>query len=232
MKPARRNVPLTREQARNLDLALIPNVRNRLIAELVARDIPTPEQPAYLSDITGRALQTVARWVDANHPGLPDLGSLALLSLQLNLDANWLLGLLYHRQCCPYDRLTPRLKSAFDPSFDTSSDWVGALSLVIGSACTGKTGIMRGPEMAPLLRDGAPFFYDDGQPRIDCNGIYFLSYRGQTLVRHVERRIGEGLLLRCENPEYADTLLRDTTRAKANLTVIGRVLMAINVTAL
>lgn len=232
MDPDQRRAPLTRDQARNLDLRLVPALRNRLIAELAARDIPAQQYASYLSRLTGRAVQTVARWVDADQPGLPDLASLAVLSLQLNIDAHWLLGLLQHRLDCPYDRLQQPLLAELYPDSPPSGDWVGALLPLIAASRAGKAGIMQGPEMAPLIAEGAPFFYDDTQARITCNGIYLLAYDGQTLVRHVERRIGEGLLLRCENARYADSLLRDADGAAAKLTVLGRVLLVVRATAL
>lgn len=232
MDPDQRRAPLARDQAKNLDLRLVPALRNRLIAELAARDIPAHQYASYLSCLTGRAMQTVARWIDADQPGLPDLASLAVLSLQLNVDAHWLLGLLQHRLDCPYDRLHGALLAELYPDGPPSADWVGALLPPIGASAARKAGIMRGSEMAPLIPDGTPFFYDNTQRRVDCNGIYLLAYDGQTLVRHVERRIGEGLLLRCENASYTDSLLKDADGAAAKLTVLGRVLLVVSITAL
>ena len=232
MDSDQRRAPLARDQAKNLDLCLVPALRNRLIAELAARDIPPHQYASYLSSLTGRAVQTVARWIDADHPGLPDLASLAVLSLQLNVDAHWLLGLLQHRLDCPYDRLHVPLLAALYPNGPPSADWVGALLPPIGASAARKAGIMRGSEMAPLIPDGTPYFYDDTQRGVTCNGIYLLAYGGQTLVRHVERRIGEGLLLRCENASYTDSLLKDADGAAAKLTVLGRVMLVVCVTAL
>ncbi|WP_377705345.1 helix-turn-helix transcriptional regulator [Pseudoduganella sp. UC29_71] len=231
MEPDQRRAPLAREQAKNLDLHLVPGLRNRLIAELAARDIPAHQHASYLSRLTGRAVQTVARWIDADQPGLPDLASLAVLALQLNVDAHWLLGLLQHRLDCPYDRLPRPLLAELYPDGPPSADWVGALLPKIGATSAGRAGIMQGTEMAPLIPDGTPFFYDDSQRRVSCNGIYLLAYNGHTLVRHVERRIGEGLLLRCENTSYADSLLKDADGADAKLTVLGRVLLVVRVSA-
>ncbi|MES2260646.1 MAG: S24 family peptidase [Pseudomonadota bacterium] len=232
MEPDLRSTPLSRERARELELNLVPGLRNRLIAELAARHIPHHEYAPYLSTLTGRALQTVKRWIVAEPPGLPDPASLAILALQLNLDSNWLLGLLHHPLHFPYHQLPQHLLAALYPGGNAPTDWIGALRSQIAAQTSLQVGIMQGPEMAPLIRDGAPFFFDDTHTQITCNGVYLLAHHGQMLVRHVERRIGEGLLLRCENTAYADTLLKDTDDAATELTVRGRLLLVIHVTPL
>lgn len=232
MEPDQCSAPLTREQARELDLHLVPGLRNRLIAELAARDIPHSQYAPYLSSLTGRVLQTVKRWIVADPPGLPDPASLAVLALQLNLDPNWLLGLARHPSSFPYDRLPQHLLAALYPNGDAPADWVGALLSHLSSYASLKVGIMRGQEMAPLIPDGAPFFFDDSQTQISCNGIYLLGHHGQLLVRHVERRVGEGLLLRCENNAYGDTLLKESDVAPPTLEVQGRLQLVFHVTHL
>ncbi|MBY0242000.1 MAG: S24 family peptidase [Burkholderiaceae bacterium] len=232
MEPDQRSAPPARELARELESNLVPGLRNRLIAELAVRDIPPDQYTPYLANLTGRVPQTVKRWLKADRPGLPDLASLALLGLQLDLDPDWLLGLQRHRAHFPHDRLPGRLLDALYPDGDAPADWIGALQPQLGIQPALKAAIMRGPEMAPLIRDGAPFFFDDTHTHVSCNGIYLLQHNGQQLVRHVERRIGEGLLLRCENPAYADTLLADADGANTSLAVHGRVRLVLQVTQL
>ncbi|GAB2855666.1 hypothetical protein GCM10027277_25270 [Pseudoduganella ginsengisoli] len=232
MEPEQRSAPPARELARELESNLVPGLRNRLIAELAARDIPPSQYTLYLAKITGRAPQTVKRWLKPNLPGLPDLASLALLGMQLNLDPNWLLGLQRHRANFSYARLPQHLLDTLYPDGKVPADWIGALLSHIDAHTSLKVGIMRGQEMAPLIRDGEPFFFDDTQTQISCNGVYLLGQNGQTMVRQVERRIGEGLLLRCANKDYADTLLKDADEAAAPLIVHGRLLLVFHVTPL
>lgn len=232
MEPDQRSAPLSREQARALDLHLVPGLRNRLIAELVSRDIPRSDFAPYLRSLTGRDLQTVKRWIVSEPPGLPDPTSLAILALQLNLDPGWLLGLARHPTRFPYDRLPPHLLTAGCADNPAAADWVGALLSQIGSHAPLKVGVMRGQEMAPLICDGTPYCYDDTLAQITCDGVYLLAHDGHMLVRHVERRPGEGLVLRCENRSYSDTVLNEADDTAATLVVLGRLLAVFQVSHL
>ena len=63
---------------------------------------------------------------------------------------------------------------------------------------------------------------------ITGNGTYVLEYQRRTLVRNVESRIGEGLVLTCENPKYKESVVKDAATAKRmGLKVIGRVRLGI-----
>ncbi|SFU61287.1 S24 family peptidase [Pseudoduganella namucuonensis] len=229
MVPDQRSVPLTRQQAQQFDVGLIPGLRDRLIAELDARHVPSHEFVLFLSHLTGRAKQTVARWIDTDHPGLPDPASLAVLSLQLDVDTGWLLGLTSHRLPFAVDRLPPHLLQQFQFS-PARPAWFGAVTSKTDVASGQAVAIMHGHDMAPRILHGSPYFYDPTQNHIACNGVYVLEYLGQTIVRHVELRIGAGLLLRCENTQYGEVLVgEDVLRADDGVRVRGRVTMAINV---
>src|SRR5689334_1697841 len=121
------DVPLTRNQAQQIDLHLVPGVANRLVAEMALRDVSQHHQVHYLSQITGRALQTVARWIDPDKPGMPDLRSLALLSIQFGVDPNWLLGLSAHRTPLRNDLLPAPLAKQLHVKRTPPGDWLGPL---------------------------------------------------------------------------------------------------------
>jgi hypothetical protein len=221
------DTPLTRVQAQQIDLHLVPGVANRLIAEMALRDISQHHQVHYLSQITGRALQTVARWIDPDKPGMPDLRSLALLSIQFGVDANWLLGLSAHRTPFRNDLLPSPLAKQLLAKHAQPGDWLGALLELSSPYQKYSVATMRGQDMAPIIVDGSPFFFDANVTRVESNGIYYLQYRGQKIVRHVEIRIGKGFLLRCENSQCEPTTVPDISCAP-ELRVLGRVTMAIN----
>jgi hypothetical protein len=229
MEPDQCSVPLTRQQAQQLDFGLVPGLRDRLVAELVARHVSSHEFVLFLHRLTGRAKQTVARWIDADHPGLPDPASLAVLSLQLDVDTGWLLGLTHRRLPFAVDRLPAQLLQQL-PSSPSRPAWFGAVAGKTAATSGHAMAIMHGHDMAPRILHGSPYFYDPTQDRIACNGVYVLEYLGQTIVRHVELRVGAGLLLRCENAQYDDVLVdEETLRAEDGLRVRGRVILAINV---
>lgn len=153
------NIPLTREAVRELDIDIVPGVRQRLIAELDRRGIHPGQREHFLSQITGRALQTVARWIDEEKPGLPDLKSLAIVCLQFDMDANWILGLTSHRLPFPKQQLSPRVQEQMYGDEEPTFDWIGHM-LGQTASFTGpnQVGVMKGDDMAPLIHDGAPFF--------------------------------------------------------------------------
>jgi len=222
-----RDVMLSRLEAQHIDLHLVPGVCNRLIAEMAMRDVSRHHQVHYLSEITGRAIQTAARWIDPDKPGMPDLRSLALLSIQFNVDANWLLGLTHHRAPFRIDLLPPALAAQLDTERTAPADWMAPLLQVTESLSTHSIAIMQGHDMAPVILDGAPFFFDARVNDVEANGIYYLLYQGQKLVRHIEVRIGEGFLLRCENTQYEPATVPDLA-STPDLRVLGRVTLAVN----
>lgn len=221
------DIPLTRVQAQQIDLHLVPGVGNRLVAEMAMRDVSQHHHVHFLSEITGRALQTVARWIDPDKPGMPDLRSLALLSIQFGVDANWLLGLSAHRTPFRKDRLPSTLAKQLHAKPTPAGDWLGPLLEQSSPFLEQSVATMRGHDMSPVIADGCPFFFDAHVKRVESNGIYYLQYRGQKIVRHIEIRIGEGFLLRCENSQCEPTTLADLS-STPDLRILGRVTLAIN----
>lgn len=228
MNQSQESAPLSAAAARTVPIDIIPGVRRRLLMELERINVPPALRAHYLSEMTGRAVQSASRWIAHDKPGLPDLRSLAILCLQFKLDANWMLGLTQHRSRLPLMDLNAQLLPFFDLPAD-EFDWIGTLRdqvHVFASAC-GVTR-MSGNDMAPLIEDGAPVFFDPSHNEVTSNGIYLLEYDGKLLVRHVEIRMGEGILLRCENPIYNSTLIENQDVAsRIRLKVIGRVRLAI-----
>ena len=84
-------------EAAEVDLDLVPGVRDRLHARLVAMGIPATKEVSYVAGITQRAAQSVRRWFDAREPGLPDLESFARLCIGLGCSADEIIGAL-HRE--------------------------------------------------------------------------------------------------------------------------------------
>ena len=222
------NIPLTREAVRELDIDIVSGVRQRLIAELDRRGIHPGQREHFLSQITGRALQTVARWIDQEKPGLPDLKSLAIVCLQFDMDANWILGLTSHRIPFPRQQLTPGVRQQVYGQTAPPFDWIGhLLSKTTALGINHHIGLMKGDDMEPLIKDGAPYFFDSSIRDVDVNGVYLLEYQGKKLIRHIEIVVGQGLLLRCENPRYNPTLVK-SSKAAITLTILGRVNAALN----
>lgn len=222
-------VPLSRQEAHQLDTRLGAGLRNRLIAELALRDVDPPHYAHYLTEVTGRAPQTVARWIDPHSPGLPDLKSLAVLCIQFDVDAGWLLGLSTQRLRLAHDRLPAPIQAQLHGGAPMPFDWHAHITRQVDVPEHYTAYRMRGHDMAPLIADGAPYFVDTRIDRISANGIYALQYQGQVLVRHAEIRIGEGTVLRSERAHSSD-IVPDTTPANMiGLTVLGRVTLAVNV---
>lgn len=229
MLPPPHDAPFSRQEAHDLDIHLGPSLRNRLIAELALRDVDPPRYAPYLSEVTGRALQTVARWIAPNNPGLPDLKSLAVLCLQFDVDPGWMLGLSTQRLRLARDLLPAPIQARLQGGGPASFDWHTHITRQIDALEHYTAHRMRGHDMAPLIADGAPYFVDTRIDHISTNGIYALRYQGQVLVRHAEIRIGEGTLLRSEQPHGAEILFDTRTTNATGLTVLGRVALAINV---
>ena len=74
-------------------LNLTPGFRDRLIESLNEVGVPARGRMAYVASLTGRAVQTVSRWLDPREPGLPDLESCARLCDGLGRTSDWMLGL-------------------------------------------------------------------------------------------------------------------------------------------
>ncbi|WP_147954077.1 S24 family peptidase [Massilia sp. YMA4] len=204
---------------------LIPGLRQRLVAELDRSGIDATERVRYLSVETGRAAQSVMRWLSDRSPGLPDLRSLAILCLRLEVDANWMLGLVRLRRPFPKEsahatvrELVPRMPSA---------DWTSRLDFHMDRLAQGyDVYLMKGDDMAPVIGDDMPFLVDGSVSAITGNGIYFLTLSGVSMVRFVERTGDTKYRLRCANERYEQMTVDIGKCKKAEFEVIGKVTMA------
>jgi len=206
-----------------LALQLTPTLRDRLFAQMDEAGIPEHGRLAYLCMMTGRAAQTVRRWINKKKPGLPDLLSFAVLCIRFDTDANWFLGLSDMKYKLP--RASGGQQS-LDPEGGEQQDlaWLDYIARQVAEKGAGyEVFYMPGDEMEPRIQQGAPILVRTSIDEIDGNGIYVLKYKGRTTVRVVENRIGEGLVLSCENKKYKDTVLKDLAHSKRlGLKVIGK----------
>lgn len=204
---------------------LIPGLRERLIDELDHCGVEAAERVRYLSAGTGRAAQSVMRWLSQNVPGLPDLRSLAILCLRLEVDANWMLGLIRVRR--PFPSESARTKLLHWLPRAPSADWLGRLDFHMDRLAQGHdVYLMKGDDMAPVIADGMPFLVDSTVSRLAGNGIYFLTLQGVSLVRYVELFGERELVLRCANERYHDITIDTQEPSTPALQVLGKVRMA------
>ena len=224
-KPGRPGAAVTLARGESdLGFNLHPGLRERIISEMDGAKIPQDRRTHYLSMLTGRAIQTARRWIDEEKPGLPDLLSFARLCYRFDSDANWMLGLTRSRYPLPKSQEGVDIQNSV-----VGADWVGALMEQIGeraSCC--EVRYMPGDDMEPRIKNGAAMWVDTATTEIQSNGVYLLEYQGRLLVRQVEIRIGEGLLLSCENARYKPTSIKDAASAKrVGLRIIGRIKLSV-----
>ena len=208
------------------NLSLQPGLTARLKELLADSGLPKHSQVSYLCRETGRSKQTVHRWLNAARPGNPDLDSFALICLLLQVDANWLLGLVPDRY--PILETPPATLTAQEPShaaYTPAKAFVAEVERQLASAGPEIEHLrMAGDEMSPRINEGALLSVDTSRQEIHGNGIYVLTYQGRRIVRTVEQRVGEGTALLCENRKYREVLLADTTDAgRGDLQVVGKV---------
>lgn len=72
---------------------------------------------------------------------------------------------------------------------------------------------MPGDDMEPIMHDGDMVFVDFETRDIVGNGTYVVECDGRVMVRNVESRIGEGLVLSCANQRYQPSLVKNTAAA-------------------
>jgi hypothetical protein len=228
-KTAGRRAGSPRMKVAPVETELNPGLRDRIIAELDGSSIAEDSRVAYLAELTGRAVQTARRWIASEKPGLPDLMSFALLCHKFNSDANWMLGLIKRRYPLPTSSVGSDPNSCGNTQ--NTPDWVERLQSQVEQMSDGyEIKSMIGDDMEPRIRNGASIWVDTATTEIQQNGIYLLEYQGRILVRQVEIRIGEGLLLTCANMRYKPTSLKDAAAAKkAGLKVLGRVRLSLAV---
>ena len=209
-----------------MTMALLPGLRDRLFREMDGAKIPNEGRLQYLCSMTGRKPQTVRRWIETAQPGLPDLESFAAICGAFDTDANWMLGLTKTRYALPreHGEATPSGQSR-----DENLEWMNYVIRRVAEDAEGcNTFYMPGDDMEPRIKNGAPMLVDTRTREIASNGTYVLEYQQRTLVRNVESRIGEGLVLSCENPKYKESVIKDAATAKRmGLKVVGRVKLGI-----
>lgn len=190
--------------------------RERLIARLDQAEVPAKKRMVYVAELTGRAVQTVSRWFDAGRPGLPDLESYVRLCAGLHCNADWMLGL------SEKPGLTTESHAG---DGNVGAGWmVELLDELWGDFHDCEPMRMSGDEMAPRIRDGDHMFVSRGVGEVPGNGIYVIEWQGRLVVRHVENRIGQGVVLSCENPAYAECVVKDAAAARRmGLRVVGKV---------
>ncbi|BBP03006.1 hypothetical protein TPL01_22100 [Sulfuriferula plumbiphila] len=207
-----------------IELDLAPGFRDRLIEKMDKARVPKEARLAHLSAMTGRVHQTSRRWIDPIKPGLPDLESFALLCIGFHSDANWFLGLANTRYAMVREgaRAEDR-ESATDSS--AAAAWIAAIVRDLAYEVAGCEPMrMSGDDMDPIIHDGDMMFVDYGTQNVAGNGIYVVEYDGRVMVRTVESRIGEGLVLGCENRKYKECVVKDAVAAKRmGLKVMGKV---------
>lgn len=200
------------------ELDLTPGFRDRLIASLDRVGVAPRGRVTYIAALTSRAAQTVSRWFDPKRPGLPDLASCVRLCEGLRCSSDWMLGVP--------TRLAPEVAVS-----TAEAAWVQEVLVALrGDWADCDVQRMSGDEMAPMICDGGLLFVDRSANALAGNGIYALEFDGRRMVRRVETRPGVGLVIRCENPGYAECIVKDAAAAKrAGLRVVGKVRGAIGV---
>lgn len=213
---------------RGMAVGLLPGLRERLFKEMGGAKIPKEGRLQYLCSMTGRRPQTARRWIETERPGLPDLESFAAICGAFDTDANWMLGLTKTRYPLPRG---PEPGNAMQRGEEKNEkfDWMDYVIRQVAEDADGcSTFYMPGDDMEPRIKNGAPMLVDTRTKEIAGNGTYVLEYQRRTLVRNVESRIGEGLVLTCENPKYKGSVIKDAAAAKRmGLKVIGRVRLGI-----
>jgi len=202
-------------------LDLIPGFRDRLLLELDAAGVPPRRRIGELCRITGRASPTVRRWVDTEQPGLPDLESFARLCHSLKVDLNYILGLTRVRLPLP-------TREGLD---EGDEQWLLEVKRAASRSLDGcEPMVMPGDDMAPRINDGDVLFVDKRVTKVVGNGTYVVEYMGRTMVRNIEDRLSEGLVLRCANERYSDVVVPQASIASSDLKIAGKVVGRLSIT--
>ncbi|WP_140627772.1 LexA family transcriptional regulator [Methylibium rhizosphaerae] len=218
-KPRRRK-PASKRVASRQQHDLVPGLRDRLVGALDAAGIAPRRRVAELGRITGRAAPSVRRWLTGEQPGLPDLESFAHLCRSLGIAAEHLLGL--DGAAGPNHRAGDEA-AAPEPWLDR----IPSSTARVLAAC--EPIIMPGDEMEPGIRDGDVLFVDRSVRQVAGNGTYVVGYRGRAMVRIVEDRVSEGLMLRCANERYGPVAVPQAETEA--LSILGKVLFHLRIAA-
>jgi len=183
--------------------------------------VPADKAVSYVAGITQRAPQSVRRWFDAREPGLPDLESFARLCVGLGCSADEMIGVL---------RKEAR-DSVHCAQLIQVANCIHAITDSL--AHRGPLGVpMRvlGDEMTPRLKAGDLVFVDTTVTRLAGNGIYALTCDGNLLIRRVEHRIDQSVVLKCDNKAYQDHEWTGAASAvRRRVKILGKVHGAIRV---
>lgn len=199
-------------------LGLVPGVRERLQARLHAMGIPPSRTVSHAARITQRTAQSVRRWFDPQAPGLPDLASFTRLCVGLGCGADTLLGI---DQTAAQDAQLAQDTRVLADSIQAMARTLTARGGV------GTPWRVTGDEMAPQLGEGDLVFVDTAYAGLDGNGIYAVEYEGRRLIRRIEQRVGDRILLKCDNPAYHDWELSAAFTRDGRLRILGKVQAAI-----
>jgi hypothetical protein len=147
--------------------------------------------------------------------------SAVLLSIRFDIDANWLLGLTKLKLALPKAEVLGAMPGETQAA---GADWLRSVAERLSQRAPGcMPFVMPGDEMEPRIQKGAPLLVNTSVTEIQGNGIYVLEYQGRALVRAVENRIPDGLVLSCENKAYKETVLKDAqTVRKLGIRVLGK----------
>lgn len=197
------------------ELDLVPGVRDRLQVRLAAMGVLSDKTVSHVARLTHRAAQSVRRWFDPQVPGLPDLESFARLCVGLGCSADDIIGMP-----CETARISSR-----DVHLIAVADCVHSMTgSLTRRGCLGVPIRVPGDEMAPRFREGDLVFVDTAVGQFAGNGIYALECGGKLIIRRVEQRIGDGMVLKCDNKAYRDHELKSVASAKRRgVKIVGKV---------
>ena len=201
-------------------LDLIPGVRKRLQARLIALGIPEDRTVSHIARLTHRAIQSVRRWFDLRDPGLPDLESFARLCIGLGWSTDEIIGMVSEA-----GTRSKRIRR-----FAEVADCIHSMADAFAHHDTSSVPMrVPGDEMAPDLLEGDLVFVDMSANRLAGNGVYALECGGKLIIRRVEQNLGDGFVLKCDNQAYSDQELKNHVMARRlGVKVVGKVYGAVS----
>jgi hypothetical protein len=190
-------------------------------------NVPERGRVAILAKITHRARQGVSRWLkqDRDSGALPDTMSIFLFAQAFQADANYLLGLTDRRRV-----IQPSVGEAvpahrLEHPGNGDADHVFEIARAIAERFPGNDCVtMVGDEMEPTIQRGTKVWIDSDCTTIRGNGIYALEIDGRVVVRIVEDRPGEAVILKCDNDRYREQVIpAQSPLAQVGIRVKGKV---------
>ncbi len=112
-----------------------------------------------------------------------------------------------------------------------AATWIAPMVQDLCEVVTGCSPMqMPGDDMEPIIHDGDMVFVDFETTDIVGNGIYVVECDGRVMVRNVESRIGEGLVLSCANQKYQPSVVKNSAAAqRLGLKVLGKARCCISI---